>query len=201
MTVYASKPEINVREKLKELEFNTIPYDKLPSGTVVDVQQTRFDTRLNIDHGGGLSYYAFTDLDIVMYPKSINSKFHLTGHVVSGERKNPNGGPSFAYYIESGGRQFGPHDASNHTATWQLNDNSFVSIDDLINDAFTTSATNSRFLSKTYHGSVIFEPQTTKQVTFQLGFHGKTTFDVNRNDYTGGIYGSGWTTLTVMEVL
>lgn len=201
MVVKVSKPEINVREKISELDFGSVPYHKLPKGTVVDVQQTRFDTRINIDHGGSLAYYAFSDLDIVMYPKSINSKFYLTGHVVSGERKNPNGGPAFGYFIENGTRQFGPHDASNHTATWQLNDNSFVSIDDLINDAFTTSSTNSRYLTKTYHGSVIFEPQTIKKVTFQLGFHGRNTFDVNRNDYTGGNYGNGWTTLTVMEVL
>ena len=38
MTVYASKPEINVREKLKELDYSHVPYEKMPAGSVIQVQ-------------------------------------------------------------------------------------------------------------------------------------------------------------------
>ena len=41
MTVYASKPEINVREKLKELDFSTVPYDKMPDGSTIDQKVVR----------------------------------------------------------------------------------------------------------------------------------------------------------------
>jgi len=37
MTVYASKPEINVREKLKELDYSHVPYEKMPAGSVIQV--------------------------------------------------------------------------------------------------------------------------------------------------------------------
>lgn len=202
MTVYANKPEINVREKLKELDFKTIPYEKLPKGTVVDIQQARFDTRLQIDHAGTLQFTAF-DTDVVIYPKSKNSKFYCTGHVYSGHGRNPNGGPAFGYFVNNGTRQFGPHDASNHTVNWFGNVNSFHSVDDLITSSFTTGANNWQYISESYHGTVIFEPNSTEKVTFQLGFHGLNSIDINRNHYGAGSnnYGSGWTTLTVMEIL
>ena len=38
MTVYASKPEINVREKLKELDYGHVPYEKMPAGSVIQVK-------------------------------------------------------------------------------------------------------------------------------------------------------------------
>ena len=35
MTVIVQKPEFNLREKLSELEFARLPYEKMPSGTVI----------------------------------------------------------------------------------------------------------------------------------------------------------------------
>ena len=40
MTVYASKPAFNVREKLKELDYGKVPYHKMPAGSVVQTQFT-----------------------------------------------------------------------------------------------------------------------------------------------------------------
>ena len=39
MTVKITKPEINVREKLAELDYAKVPFQKMPSGSVVQVQQ------------------------------------------------------------------------------------------------------------------------------------------------------------------
>lgn len=202
MTVYTKKDEIDIRGKLNELDFGTVPYQKMPVGSVVNVSQKRFDTRISINHNNIKQFYSFSDLDTVVYPKSKHSKFLCFADVVSSEGKNPNGGPAFAYFVGDGVRNFGPHDNSFHTYGWALGTNAFVEVDDLITNAFTTSANNWQYLTKTYHGSVLFEPETTDKVTIQLGYHGQTTFDVNRNSYTGNdVYGSGWTTLTVMEIV
>ena len=37
MTVRVSKPEFNLREKLLELDFDKVPFQKMPSGSVVQV--------------------------------------------------------------------------------------------------------------------------------------------------------------------
>ena len=37
MTVRANKPAFNVREKLKELDYSHIPYEKMPAGSVIQV--------------------------------------------------------------------------------------------------------------------------------------------------------------------
>ena len=36
MTVRANKPAFNVREKLKELDYSHVPYEKMPAGSVIN---------------------------------------------------------------------------------------------------------------------------------------------------------------------
>ena len=38
MTIRVSKPEFNLREKLTELDYSTLPYDKIPPGGIVQSQ-------------------------------------------------------------------------------------------------------------------------------------------------------------------
>ena len=38
MTVRVSKPEFNLREKLSELDFSQVPFQKMPAGSVVQVK-------------------------------------------------------------------------------------------------------------------------------------------------------------------
>ena len=42
MTVRANKPEFNIREKLKSLDYGNVPYEKMPAGSVIQVVQTEF---------------------------------------------------------------------------------------------------------------------------------------------------------------
>lgn len=44
MTVNISKPTINIREKLSELDFAKVPFQKMPSGSVLQVVQTTYST-------------------------------------------------------------------------------------------------------------------------------------------------------------
>ena len=71
MTVIVQKPEFNLREKLSELEFARLPYEKMPSGTVIQHVY---------NHNGGTSHLittsgTFTDLSfsVSITPYFINS--------------------------------------------------------------------------------------------------------------------------------
>ena len=39
MAIKVSKPEINIREKLTELDFDKVPFQKMPAGSVLQVAQ------------------------------------------------------------------------------------------------------------------------------------------------------------------
>ena len=39
MTIRISKPEFNLREKLNELDYGRVPYEKMPAGSIVQVKQ------------------------------------------------------------------------------------------------------------------------------------------------------------------
>ena len=199
MTVRVNKPAFNVREKLTQLDYAHVPHHKMPAGSVIKTEYRQFDTRLSINHGTSLQFYEFTDLTIDMTPTSANSKFLMQANIVSSEGQNPNGGPAFRY--EYGGNvRYGNGDYSYTTAP--VGSGPFIIVDDLITSSFTSNSNNWQFLSKTYHGSALVEPNTTDPIAFKLGFYGKDTFDVNRNAYTGGSnnWGAGFTTLTVMEI-
>ena len=71
MTVIVQKPEFSLREKLSELEFARLPYEKMPSGTVIQHVY---------NHNGGTSHLTttsgtFTDLSfsVSITPYFINS--------------------------------------------------------------------------------------------------------------------------------
>jgi hypothetical protein len=89
MTVYANKPEINIREKLKELDYGHVPYEKMPAGTVVNVTYWRIPPT-SVSTAGTWSYAntptgaaTYSVDDIIIHKKFKNSKIVgvATGHV------------------------------------------------------------------------------------------------------------------------
>jgi len=45
MTVYVEKPAFNLRSKLNEVNFDKVPYQKMPSGSVVDIDYAYNNTQ------------------------------------------------------------------------------------------------------------------------------------------------------------
>ena len=37
MTIRVSKPEFNLREKISELDYSRVPYEKMPAGSVIQI--------------------------------------------------------------------------------------------------------------------------------------------------------------------
>ena len=42
MTVRVSKPEFNLREKLTELDYGRVPYEKMPAGSIIQTNHVRY---------------------------------------------------------------------------------------------------------------------------------------------------------------
>ena len=49
MTVRVTKPEFNLREKLSELDYSRVPYEKMPAGSIIQFKQLQLT---NADVGG-----------------------------------------------------------------------------------------------------------------------------------------------------
>ena len=78
MTVYASKPEINVREKLKELDYGHVPYEKMPAGSVIQVVNVGYPTGTFAISSGSNNLFSAT-----IFPKFNNSKILISGQIAS----------------------------------------------------------------------------------------------------------------------
>ena len=77
MTVRIDKPAFNLRSKLNDLDFGQVPYEKMPSGSVIQVKQT-YSTAQTV-YGATTSATEVFGVDIS--PKSRTSSFLVTAHV------------------------------------------------------------------------------------------------------------------------
>jgi len=182
MTVYASKPEINVREKLKELDYGHVPYEKMPAGSVIQVQQALLTTPATYSNSGSASDIAGLSVNIT--PKSSTSKMYINCHV------------SYSTSVNGSGNQIrlirnGTYIARTYHGTtsdgWFGLDNNF-------------GQANSVGLLMNASGFYIDSPSSSSTINYKVDHYGipGTTpikFCSSNNDGLGGIC-----TLTVMEI-
>jgi len=71
MAVRVNKSPINIREKLNELDYAQVPYEKMPAGSVIQVATQRATTSLETS---STSYVDIDDMTINFYPKYADSK-------------------------------------------------------------------------------------------------------------------------------
>ena len=74
MTVRITKPEFNLRDKLSELDYSRVPYDKMPSGSIIQLVagETQFRTATNS------GTYQPTDMFATISPKFATSQIYIT---------------------------------------------------------------------------------------------------------------------------
>ena len=75
MTVRAHKPEFNFREKLKELDYSHIPYEKMPFGSVI--QHATVDSTSNVSTNTS-SYANLSNVTLNFSPKLVTSVLEIT---------------------------------------------------------------------------------------------------------------------------
>ena len=82
MTVIVQKPEFNLREKLSELEFGTLPYEKMPAGSVIQYVEASHKRMTNRFTTTSTSYTA-TNYDLIISPRLFNSKILIYANLSS----------------------------------------------------------------------------------------------------------------------
>ena len=74
MVVKVSKPEINVREKLSELDYGVIPFEKMPTGSVLQVVQNLYTSTCPT---------SFRSLSCCLYDSELYYYIYIYYHYVS----------------------------------------------------------------------------------------------------------------------
>jgi len=74
MAVKFTKPEINVREKLAELDYAKVPFHKMPAGSIIQYASISTGTSVSTTS----TSYVDTGIDILFSPKLTNSKVLVT---------------------------------------------------------------------------------------------------------------------------
>ena len=84
MTVKITKPEINIREKLTELDYAHVPYEKMPSGSIIDQKVVRRQGDISTTTSG-----VYVDvLSFKFAPKSLNSRLEFFMNMSVGAEAN-----------------------------------------------------------------------------------------------------------------
>ena len=77
MTVIVQKPEFNLREKLSELDFGRVPYQKMPTGSIIQVKQKvitdRYSESVPAGNASGGPYGNIVSSETIS-PRFMNSK-------------------------------------------------------------------------------------------------------------------------------
>ena len=75
MTVRISKPEFNLREKLTELDYGRVPYQKMPAGSIIQVVDHKADNSPTTTSG---TYADITGTSFDIFPKFHTSKIFVS---------------------------------------------------------------------------------------------------------------------------
>lgn len=74
MTVKIEKSEIDIRDKLTSLDYNTVPYHKMPAGSVIQTVSETYNTRIST----GSTSFVSTGFYVEISPKFKNSKIFVS---------------------------------------------------------------------------------------------------------------------------
>ena len=74
MVVKVSKPEVNIREKINELDYAQVPYEKMPAGSVIQTVSETYKTRI----ATGSTAFVATGYYVEISPKFKSSKIFVT---------------------------------------------------------------------------------------------------------------------------
>jgi hypothetical protein len=91
MTVFVNKPEINIREKLNELDYTHVPYEKMPAGSAIQTASETYNTRI----GTASTTFVSTGFYVEISPRFESSKI-LVSVLTSGNNNNSVGHDLFA---------------------------------------------------------------------------------------------------------
>ena len=80
MAIRVSKPEFNLREKLSELDYNQVPFQKMPAGSIIQVGYAQTKTQQSMSSN---SWTNANDMFVDISPRFASSKMLITVSTVS----------------------------------------------------------------------------------------------------------------------
>ena len=102
MVVKVSKPEVNIREKISELDYAHVPYEKMPAGSVIQTVSETYNTRSATNS----TSFTSTGFYVEISPKFKSSKI-LVSVLTSGNNNNTVGHDLFATIFQITDNGFG----------------------------------------------------------------------------------------------
>ena len=200
MAIRVEKPAFNVREKLTELDSASIPYERMPKGSVIQVQHKYFTGYSSV--GATTTPTKFFDLNI--YPKRKRSKFLVNAIIYysHGGIGNQNA-DGYDYYFFLYNNEQPIHQNTNLTRKWNnsySNDNAWYKTDVPI----SSNDVDHDFNYFAIHENVqmLDDPQdyeVGEPINYSLRFMCQNTLILNRALHSGGANG-GTSSMTIMEV-
>jgi len=198
MAIRVEKPAFNVREKLTELDSASIPYERMPKGSVIQVQHKYFPGYSVV--GQRTTPTKFFDVNI--YPKRKRSKFLVNAIIYysHGGMGNQNAdGYDYFFFLYNNEQPI--HQNTNLTRSFgHTNNNAWYKTDVPI----SSNDVDHTFQYFAIHENVqmLDDPQdyeVGEPINYSLRFMCQNTLILNRAVHSSGSSG-GTSSITVMEI-
>ena len=197
MAIRVEKPAFNVREKLTELDSTSIPYERMPKGSVIQVQHKYFPDYTVV--GQRTTPTKFFDVNI--YPKRKRSKFLVNALVYyshGGMGSSNADGYDIFFFLFRDNQAI--HINSNLTRSFGYTNNNAWYKTDVPMSSTITHSFNYFALHETVQ--MLDDPQdyeVGEPINYSLRVMCQNTFILNRSLQSNGQNG-GTSSITVMEV-
>lgn len=198
MAIRVEKPAFNMREKLTELDSASIPYERMPKGSIIQVQHKYFTSYTSV--GQTTTPTKFFDINI--YPKRKRSKFLVNAIVYysHGGMGNQSADAYDIFFFLYGNEQ--PiHQNTNLTRSFgTTNNNAWYKTDVPISDNDVDHSYN--YFAIHENVQMLDDPQdyeVGEPINYSLRYMCQNTLILNRALHSNGQNGAT-SSITVMEV-
>ena len=197
MAIRVEKPAFNVREKLTELDSASIPYERMPKGSVIQVQHKYFTSYTSV--GQTTTPTKFFDVNI--YPKRKRSKFLVNAIIYYSHgcmaSSNADG---YDYFFFLYNNEQPIHQNTNLTRSFGTTNNNAWYKTDVPMSSTITHAFN--YFAIHENVQMLDDPQdyeVGEPINYSLRYMCQNTLILNRSLHSNGQNG-GTSSITVMEV-
>ena len=169
MTVRITKPEFNLREKLTELDYSRVPYEKMPAGSVI---QVAFNSLYGSAIGTTSSSFQDSGLFVDISPRFATSKIIVSASVDAQTGNASGKGVEYTFFRQVDG-----------TAT----NSSTNLLESASNKNYITYSSASGYIHERAIMMAEDNPNTTDQVQYRVFFHSHGGSSSGINKDWGGI--------------
>ena len=197
MAIRVEKPAFNVREKLTELDSAYIPYERMPKGSVIQVQHKYFTSYTSV--GQTTTPTKFFDVNI--YPKRKRSKFLVNAIIYyshGGMASSNADGYDYFFFLYNNEQPI--HQNTNLTRSFGTTNNNAWYKTDVPMSSTITHAFN--YFAIHENVQMLDDPQdyeVGEPINYSLRYMCQNTLILNRSLHSNGQNG-GTSSITVMEV-